>query len=72
MEIIDLHGCMTIFAIACALGAIFVFVVMEETKNRSLEQADAKVAKVYRKSYGQLPSLPINIKPNIEKSPEKY
>lgn len=59
-----------IFAIACILGAVFVLVTMEETKGRSLEQADAKVAKVYRKSYA---GLPITFNPNVERNcPEKY
>ncbi|XP_055295469.1 facilitated trehalose transporter Tret1-like [Sitodiplosis mosellana] len=58
MSIIGLHGCMLIYAVTCTLGALFVLTVMEETKGRSLDQADKKVARVYKKSYGKLPSLP--------------
>lgn len=70
MEIIGLHGCMSILGITCTLGAIFVLLVMEETKGKSLEQADKRVAKVYKKSYGQLPSLP-TIQMTIETCPNK-
>lgn len=38
-------------------GALYIFIGMEETKGRSLEQAERKVTRVYKKSYGQLPSL---------------
>lgn len=67
---IGLHGCMLIFAIACTLGAVFVFTTMEETKGRSLDQADKKVARVYKKSYGQLPSLS-SLHQNVEVCSDK-
>ena len=70
MDIIGLHGCMLIYALACTLGAMFVLTVMEETKGRSLDQVDKKVARVYKKSFGQLPSLP-SIQMAIDICPDK-
>lgn len=70
MRIIGLHGCMLIYAVTCTLGALFVLMVMEETKGRSLEQVDKKVARVYKKSYGQLP-LPSFHTTVVETCPDK-
>lgn len=57
LEMIGIHGCMLIYGISCVLGALYVFVGMKETKGRSLDEAEAKVTRVYKKSYGQLPSI---------------
>lgn len=67
MEIIGLHGCMSILGVGCIFGAILVISLLEETKGRSLEQVDKKVARVYKKSYGQLPSYI----PTVETCPNK-
>lgn len=37
LEIIDLHGCMSLFAITCLLGTFFVIFVMDETKGKTLD-----------------------------------
>lgn len=37
MEVIDMHGCMLIFAITCALGIIFVIFAVDETKGKTLD-----------------------------------
>ncbi|XP_055295168.1 facilitated trehalose transporter Tret1-like [Sitodiplosis mosellana] len=67
MEMIGLHCCMAILGIGCILGALFVFTVMEETMGRSLEQVDKEVARVHKKSYGQLPTYV----PTVETCPDK-
>lgn len=42
LKIIDLHGCMTIFAATCALGTAFVAVFVEETKGKTLDLLNAE------------------------------
>lgn len=37
MVSIGLHGCMSIFAILCICGALYVFFIMKETKGMSLD-----------------------------------
>ncbi|XP_055304280.1 facilitated trehalose transporter Tret1-like, partial [Sitodiplosis mosellana] len=37
LEVIDLHGCMTIFGVSCALGAIFIYFFVEETSGQCLD-----------------------------------
>lgn len=37
LESIDLHGCLSIFGIGCIIGFIFVFLVLSETKGKSLD-----------------------------------
>lgn len=41
LEIIDLHGCMMIFAIGSLLGAIYVFLVVDETSGKCLDDVGA-------------------------------
>lgn len=36
LEIIDLHGCFTIFGGGCIIGVLFVFFFLEETNGTSL------------------------------------
>lgn len=38
METIHLHGCMLMYAIACAFGTFFVAVAIKETKGKSLDE----------------------------------
>lgn len=37
MEIINMHGCMLIFAITCALGVVFLIFLVDETKGKTLD-----------------------------------
>lgn len=37
LEMIHLYGCLTIFAVNCCLGTLFVIFFMKETKGRSLD-----------------------------------
>lgn len=37
MNIIDLHGCMLIFAATCAFGIIFICIFVDETKGKTLD-----------------------------------
>lgn len=37
LEIVDLHGCMTIFAATCAFGTFFVAFAVDETKGKTLD-----------------------------------
>lgn len=43
MSIIGLHGCMMIYGIGCVVGAVFVLVVLKETKGKSLDGVDIKI-----------------------------
>lgn len=70
MEMIGIHGSMLIYAVACVLGALYVFVGMEETKGRSLNEAERKVTRVYKKSYGQLPSITAFQMSIVESNPQ--
>lgn len=40
MEIVGLHGCLTVFGIASTIGAIFVWAVMKETSGKSLDDVE--------------------------------
>lgn len=42
MEIIDMHGCMLIFAITCALGIVFVSFAVDETRGKTLDLLSAE------------------------------
>lgn len=46
MEIIDLQGCMLVFATTCALGIIFVSFVVEETKGKTLDRLNGEKAEI--------------------------
>lgn len=37
LDVLDLHGCMTIFGVACIGGAIFISVAVKETNKQSLD-----------------------------------
>ena len=41
MEVLNLYGCMMIFAIGCTIGAIFVLCVLKETSGRSLNDIES-------------------------------
>lgn len=41
LDIIELHGCLMIFAINCCIGTLFVVFYMKETKGRSLDFSDS-------------------------------
>lgn len=37
VEVADMHGCMLVFAVICALGVAFVVVYVDETKGKTLD-----------------------------------
>lgn len=42
LEIVALHGCMTILAIGCIVGSFFIAFAMKETAGQSLDDVDTK------------------------------
>lgn len=38
LELFDLHGCLTIYAVGCILGFFFVLFVLDETSGKSLDE----------------------------------
>ena len=47
LELFDLHGCLAIYAVGCVLGFFFVYIVLDETSGRSLDDigTDNKIKK---------------------------
>lgn len=48
MDLIDMHGCIFIFAVTCAFGVGFIIVYVDETKGKTLDFL--KEEKVYESS----------------------
>lgn len=58
LDVIDLHGCMTILGVSCTLGAIFIYFCVEETNGQSLDDVGLDVkAKIARARASRVNSI---------------
>lgn len=60
LESLDLHGCLIIYGIGCIFGAIFVLMVLKETRGKPLDDMCVNVWKEWNKIKLKIDHMPFS------------